>query len=64
MKISRKTLLKSLFGSLIAAPIFAKVGDNELLIDIYTNTRNYKDALIALDAIKNKTQNHCKKLNI
>lgn len=30
---------------------------NELLIDIYTNTRNYKDALIALDAIKNKTQN-------
>lgn len=34
MKISRKTIIKSIFGSFIAAPIFAKVGDNELLIDI------------------------------
>ena len=29
---------------------------NEMLISIYTNTRNYKDALIALEAIKNKSQ--------
>lgn len=29
---------------------------NEMLIAIYTNTRNYKDALIALETIKNKTQ--------
>jgi TolA-binding protein len=30
---------------------------NEMLISIYTNTRNYKDALVALEGIKNKTQN-------
>ena len=34
MKISRKTLLKSIFGSLIAAPIFGKNNDNQLMIDI------------------------------
>ncbi|MBL0105334.1 MAG: tetratricopeptide repeat protein [Bacteroidetes bacterium] len=30
---------------------------NEMLIGIYTNTRNYKDALTALETVKNKTQN-------
>ncbi|HRH65279.1 MAG TPA: tetratricopeptide repeat protein, partial [Bacteroidia bacterium] len=29
---------------------------NELLVGIYTNTRNYKDALTSIEAIKNKTQ--------
>ncbi len=30
---------------------------NEMLINIYTNTRNYRDAITALESIKNKTQN-------
>ena len=30
---------------------------NEMLITIYMNTRNYKDAITALDGVKNKTQN-------
>lgn len=30
---------------------------NEMLINIYTNTRNYRDAITALELIKNKTQN-------
>jgi len=30
---------------------------NEMLISIYMNTRNYRDAIAALDQIKNKTQN-------
>jgi TolA-binding protein len=30
---------------------------NEMLIDIYANTHNYKDAITELDAIKNKSQN-------
>lgn len=29
---------------------------NEMLVGIYTNTRNYKDALTSIEAIKNKTQ--------
>ncbi|MFN8144669.1 MAG: tetratricopeptide repeat protein [Bacteroidia bacterium] len=29
---------------------------NELMVGIYTNTRNYKDALTSIEAIKNKTQ--------
>lgn len=29
---------------------------NEMLVGIYTSTRNYKDALVAIEAIKNKTQ--------
>jgi uncharacterized damage-inducible protein DinB len=39
MKITRKTLIKSIFGSLIATPILAKAGDNELLIDIRTELK-------------------------
>jgi TolA-binding protein len=30
---------------------------NEMLIEIYANTHNYKDAISELDAIKNKSQN-------
>jgi TolA-binding protein len=30
---------------------------NEMLVDVYTSTHNYKDAIVALEGIKNKSEN-------